>query len=206
MPAAAVLFSFVAIVFVFLFLGCSTATHYRVMNFLFDGVPDPNAQAQNAGGSFIRRGNQGQTFFIHKPLVDGPCTQCHKSESTPLVSKASVSPVICRECHAKVDESYAFVHGPVASDQCVVCHSPHRSTEPHLLKVGGRNLCLQCHLSFDLSAKVAEHQDDRADCMTCHGAHGGMTPGLLKPAPPPSTRPVTARADCEPGREVVAQR
>lgn len=184
---------------VLIIIGCKTPNRYEVLSFFFDGVPDPNATTQTATGSGIRRGNQGQIIYIHKPLLTGECNQCHKNEFTAQVSKAAVPAEICRECHTNLGAEMRVIHGPVAANQCVICHQPHRSSEQHLLRVSGSALCFQCHMPFDLSNRVAEHQDAKIDCMSCHHAHGGETHALLK------AKPATAPATQASGEKVVLQ-
>lgn len=202
-PAPGAVAISLATVLVFMLYGCSSQSRYRVMSFFLDGVPDPNATTQTAFGSLIRRGNQGQIIYIHKPLMDGECNQCHKRETSALVTKATVPAEICRECHAAVDKAYAVVHGPVAVNECTQCHSPHRSTVPHLLRIGGRDLCLQCHVPFDLSTRVPQHQDATINCMDCHDAHGGATHALLKPVADTAVETLPSATQPVPEREAV---
>jgi predicted CXXCH cytochrome family protein len=71
-----------------------------------------------------------------------------------------------------------WVHGPVAAGQCVLCHEPHRSRYPFLLKKDVPELCMQCHQSLD---SVENHaRPNYAACLDCHWGHTSVAKHLLK--------------------------
>ena len=76
----------------------------------------------------------------------------------------------------------AQVHEPVAQGECVVCHSPHGSTAPHLTRVAGKGLCFTCHTEIRnriLRAKTVHAPVDEDDCTVCHASHAAAEPALL---------------------------
>jgi predicted CXXCH cytochrome family protein len=178
--------------FVALILGCSTPqSRYKVLSLFFDGVPDPDAQAKAALRG--RKNNAGQTVYLHKPYAERPpkCDACHQNTSD-IFARAKVSPEVCGKCHAAVQHEHRITHGPVASQLCLYCHSPHHSIYPHLLKLPMPKLCMQCHEPGTLSTKEPQHSDPKADCISCHSGHGGDDRRFLKPMP--ATAPTTMPA------------
>jgi predicted CXXCH cytochrome family protein len=93
------------------------------------------------------------------------------------------------------------MHGPVAEAECLLCHSPHESSVPHLLRMRSPRLCVQCHVVGTTLGTRPEHQDAKADCLECHVGHGSTKHGLLKPAPP-ATQPAAALTNSPSGIEV----
>ena len=162
--------------------GCSAAKHHRVLSLFFDGVPAPQAavasdtpQVQaNIGRQLVRVGEHG-------PYAAKLCDSCHDSQAT----NALVVPAeqLCFRCH-QLGAAKAYVHGPLASGGCLVCHDPHRSANRYLLVSASDTFCLQCHDRGSLSrlgaasaggvettAGVDGHAGDAANCTECHEAH-----------------------------------
>lgn len=94
-------------------------------------------------------------------LPDGCGTRCHKS---------------------KVREQ--FVHGPVATDDCIACHrptgKPHPDEQGAFRLVGEREkLCAVCHES-KATKKVVHPPVAEGDCLACHDVHQSPYPMQLK--------------------------
>lgn len=94
-------------------------------------------------------------------LPDGCGTRCHKS---------------------KVREQ--FVHGPVATDDCIACHRP--TGKPHPDEQGAfqlagerEKLCAICHES-KATKKVVHPPVAEGDCLACHDVHQSPYPKQLK--------------------------
>ena len=123
--------------------------------------------------------------FTHGPFAAKECNRCHDlgassgfrgargggaASGSSLVDLAEGGrlrfPVVelCVRCHADYEPATlgsngAFVHGPVASGWCVVCHESHSASEPRLVRTApAARLCGQCHLREDLLAFTAEHR------------------------------------------------
>jgi len=168
-----------------LWLGCSTHERYKVLNFFFDGVPNPDALASGPGS----RGKGGAGIVVtHKPYADavasGNCSVCHSSDVSNMLYTAvtaSVSPTICLKCHQDIPHQYPVMHGPVASVECLFCHAAHEANQPALLWKKSPDVCMQCHTRELLDPAQPAHLAADSDCLSCHFAHGAAQHGLLKP-------------------------
>jgi DmsE family decaheme c-type cytochrome len=116
------------------------------------------------------------------------CTGCHQPHGTTaesLLVRHTVNDT-CYDCHAEKRGPLLFEHAPVAED-CSICHAPHGSNHPGLLKARAPLLCQQCH-SQQGHPSVPRGPDDLADgsaspfllvgaCMNCHTqVHGSNHP------------------------------
>jgi predicted CXXCH cytochrome family protein len=73
-----------------------------------------------------------------------------------------------------------WVHGPVASGQCVICHEPHRALNPHLLKKAEPLICFQCHDESTLKVVPGHDRATYEACLDCHAGHQSSAKHLLK--------------------------
>jgi predicted CXXCH cytochrome family protein len=175
-------------------LGCSARERYRVMNFFFDGVPNPDAAIAGRGGG----SGAAPIVVTHKPFAEQNCNACHTGNvENALYSPASavVSPTICLKCHQDVPHQYPVMHGPVAAVECLFCHAAHEASYPALLWKKTPDLCMQCHTRELLDPTEPAHLVADSDCLRCHFGHGGPERGLLKVArssSPFTTAPATA--------------
>ena len=114
---------------------------------------------------------------------------------------------LCLSCHQDFSRSDPsneglWLHGPVGSGWCVLCHQAHSSFLPRLIRRDPpARLCISCHSRADLLADTAEHRprsdeaafpphppageaDDLlrvvADCTRCHDPHRGVDRLLLR--------------------------
>jgi predicted CXXCH cytochrome family protein len=168
--------------------GCSAEKRYQVLSVFFDGVPDPNApvvQVDEEGNSDSIIGHSSSSgnvvWYRHKPYKENKCDSCHAGASGQYVdfSQTANDPNLCRKCHKDVRRQYPVMHGPVAAGACKFCHSPHESTQAHLLKDKPRVVCMQCHEQELLSTSVPEHVAGDRSCLDCHDGHGGEKHNLL---------------------------
>lgn len=121
--------------------------------------------------------------FTHGPFAANECTRCHDLTTASGFrglsggaggSRAAVDlaeagrlrmPVneLCIHCHTDfTDEAPGseglWLHGPVASGWCILCHQPHSARYPYLLSVEPTaRLCTLCHLRDEL-VETAEHR------------------------------------------------
>jgi predicted CXXCH cytochrome family protein len=142
--------------------------------------------------------------FAHGPFAAGQCYQCHEISATvgfrkfdkeepkgiPKLTQAIpgrlVVPLeqLCTECHMEKSVMSAsnkdlWVHGPVASGNCAICHSPHKSRFQYmLLSEKTTDLCSQCHSKGNIM-ETEEHVKDE-ECISCHNPHLGKDRFLLK--------------------------
>ena len=109
----------------------------------------------------------------------GGCRQCHDGLIQNVPAAAPPEKVCSTPaCHTSFREVPRYVHGPVALEDCSVCHTPHTSTEPHLLTLPEAELCGFCH---DRLLQCPAVDGSLAGCSSCHSAHGGGAPHLLTP-------------------------
>ena len=91
---------------------------------------------------------------------------------------------ICLQCHTTKDSELNYtanmwVHGPVSSGQCVVCHDYHESRYQYmLLSKSSIVLCTQCHAKGYLGDSEANQKGD--ECISCHNPHIGANRLLLR--------------------------
>lgn len=163
--------------------------------------------------------------FFHGPYASNECSRCHKMDMAPGGARGAKGgrsagvgwrssmagkdilrrPVdeLCLPCHDDFSQSSAgneglWIHGPVSSGWCVMCHDPHASPYENLLLDGAiANLCAGCHRGEDLLATTREHRNESApagdetgelekvvslakDCTFCHDPHRGRDQRLLR--------------------------
>jgi predicted CXXCH cytochrome family protein len=157
---------------------CAAGTRYRVMSFLFDGVPPPRAAAATApaGGAPGAAVPAAVTPHDHGPYAARMCGACHEAAAT----NALVAPKdqLCFRCHElRMDRKY--VHGPIASGGCLVCHDPHSSPYRYLLVSDSDSFCFHCHDHAAVAAAPG-HEGVESGCTGCHDAHASDTKYLLK--------------------------
>lgn len=175
-----------------LVVACAPDTKYRVLNFLFDGVPEPGATSNTTSTNDRRASAASETseptprapsrvrLYPHKPYRDGQCTGCHSLETGELVRPANEG--LCLICHQDVPGKVRYVHGPVAVKQCTQCHHYHASPFPKLMLKETLATCYECHDRTDLT--TGEHHSDleKTSCVECHDPHGGSERYFLKRA------------------------
>lgn len=174
---------------------CSVERHYRTLSFFFDGVPDPNAPPPEP--EIVPGPLQGPTLApapaddgssLHPPVRERRCHECHLiPERTAgagwqagLPELVAPREELCRRCHEP--PSAAHVHGPAGSGRCDLCHLPHQSSFPHLLRQERQeSLCRACH-EGELFTTAERHAGFGArDCIACHDPHGSELAALLRP-------------------------
>jgi len=158
---------------------------------LFVGVLfSPLAAATESCSTKDCHGNILQYTFLHTPVKEGDCLQCHQKQADAdkhppeQEKKCTVrdeGEALCLRCH----DSFAgqFEHGPAASGACTACHNPHGSNEKNLLHAPLQDLCLGCHeeLADSISKAVFIHSAiSDLDCSACHLPHSSGFAYLLK--------------------------
>ena len=157
---------------------CSAASRHKALTTLFDGVPPPKsaAGAPAAGHPASAAPHAPVEVHEHPPFAAKACDSCHdKARTNALVAPPAE---LCVRCH-EVDAGVKYVHGPLASGGCLVCHDPHSSRYASLLVAEATTFCFRCHDRADLS-RIEEHADPEADCTACHNAHGSDSKYLLR--------------------------
>ena len=161
-------------------VGCNARSRHKALTLFFDGVPEPKAAPDTAGAPDAdptQPPAPGPVVYReHAPYAAKACDACHDAAATNalIVPKDE----LCARCHeVKLDKKY--VHGPLASGGCLVCHDPHRSRYPALLVAESGTFCFRCHDRAALSP-IEEHAHPEADCTACHDAHGSDQKYLLR--------------------------
>ncbi|MGC8898840.1 MAG: cytochrome c3 family protein, partial [Bacteroidota bacterium] len=133
---------------------------------------------------------------VHALVATNDCSTCHNSE--PGSGYAATYSVdneteTCFTCHDDIGnniKSKAVVHVPAAGGQCSLCHSPHASANPFLLRKQVNTLCITCHdEKKEENHPVVFHPvGDRPDprqpgkplsCVSCHDPHASDNNSLL---------------------------
>ncbi len=125
------------------------------------------------------------------PVWEGQmgCNECHNvhgEKGTGALVKAS-SREKCTSCHAEKRGPFLWEHAPAAED-CTICHVPHGSNQPALLKKRPPLLCQECHSPTQLNAAHGSARYDGSKlpssaflgvkgCLNCHSqVHGSNHP------------------------------
>ena len=146
---------------------------------------------------------EGRSLFSsHSYFTSKKCGECHQVSSTQSFGRSARSgmptisfgtgggagekrlPVkkVCVSCHENRSAAYAsanslWLHAPATKYNCIVCHDPHQSSYPDLLKDDTDKLCIMCH-SKGLIGLTKEHRELK-DCLKCHNPHLGQNKFLL---------------------------
>ena len=129
----------------------------------------------------------------HHPVREGKmvCSSCHDphgDDGSDRLVKASLRET-CTGCHAEWRGPFLWEHAPAAED-CTLCHRPHGSNHPSLLKKRPPQLCQQCHSqsghpSFQLDGSAVTSRNQQyalvKGCLNCHfQVHGSNHPSGVK--------------------------
>ncbi len=142
--------------------GCAPEQRYRVLSFVFDGVPSPGARPQ-VGAKRRRRGKRGETRKEFEQQMQARLAKVF--QHGPFASKH------CPACHAtgKAASSYVI---PGTGRRGIPKFGPK-------LRYAKKDLCRHCHERFR-PAVLAERQRythgpvAAGACLRCHSPH--MTP------------------------------
>ena len=156
--------------------GCEGKTRYQVLSFFFDGVPPPGEVTQEGKKEVTKVAAQAQsTYREHGPYAAKLCNGCHERGSNKLLLPIED---LCFQCHT-LNIRKKYIHGPLASGGCKICHSPHGSIYPFLLISEPKRFCLHCHSQNDI-LKREVHRETDEQCTVCHDAHSSDNAYLLK--------------------------
>lgn len=163
-----------------LYVGCSATSRHKALTTFFDGVPpakSPDAQSGNPPAAATTGAPvQPVEASEHGPYAAKLCNACHAKGATNAL--VAPSDELCAQCHT-ISMNKTYMHGPLTSGGCLVCHDPHSSRYPNLLVADSGTFCLSCH-DPETVAKIEGHDNPDASCTTCHDAHGSDTKYLLK--------------------------
>jgi predicted CXXCH cytochrome family protein len=86
------------------------------------------------------------------------------------VSAAEQPSCVTAKCHADRGVKDNYVHGPVAVNQCTVCHNPTASHKFKAITDFGK-LCNVCHESSYFYREVIHPPVEKGHCTGCHNPH-----------------------------------
>ena len=170
-----------------LLASCDEVERHKALTFFFDGVPPLRTETPQARTSGLKD-NRGadkalaKAWHIHEPVKN--CTLCHgvqrRAGSARKIQLVAEVPQLCYTCHKEYSALETWVHGPVATGNCLLCHEPHKTQNEFLLRKPVPELCYQCHeeQAIRLIEKHAEESYRR--CIDCHEGHAGTTRSLLR--------------------------
>lgn len=166
---------------------CSTTTRHKVLTFFFDGVPSMDAadagksttpSASYASGTVQISSAAAIAFpkvsgdVVHPPYQSQSCSACHEFGGPEGLTAPLAE--LCFLCHERIDMG-SVVHWPVKQGRCTLCHDPHQSPNPRLLRRPATTLCLSCH-----NANQLAHGAEMGACLDCHQPHSSNQAKLLK--------------------------
>ena len=108
------------------------------------------------------------------------CVDCHNPHGSFLQHSLQASfanETGCLRCHSDKRGPFTFEHAPVRLEGCSLCHEPHGSANPRMLRRHEqRFLCLECHANIVIASTLggippAFHDLRSArfrNCTVCH--------------------------------------
>jgi predicted CXXCH cytochrome family protein len=150
---------------------------YNTLKFFFDGVPNPQKKKQ-AAVTEKKSAQAGMklVYSEHGPYAARQCDACHDRAGTNNL--VAPKEKLCYNCHEfQTDKKY--IHGPLASGGCLLCHDPHSSKYQKLLVAEPATFCFYCHDPRSIPQDQSHARSD-IQCTACHDAHMSDKKFLLK--------------------------
>ncbi|MFC1855345.1 cytochrome c3 family protein [Thermodesulfobacteriota bacterium] len=124
-------------------VSCVKAPHQGVLTFDGESIGCLSGGCHSA---FSRK------KVVHKPITDGKCGACHKiisgkkeGETGPDYELSFSGISLCTSCHSGEKYNKKKLHAHSVKDLCLVCHNPHSSDFPGILRAEENKLCVKCH-------------------------------------------------------------
>jgi predicted CXXCH cytochrome family protein len=88
---------------------------------------------------------------------------------------------VTAKCHAQRLKENKYVHAPVATAACVLCHGDIAANPPYGLIRPGQDLCLACHKDMKPVLNQARfvHKPVKDNCVGCHNPHSAAESKVL---------------------------
>ncbi len=161
------------------------AAFHSVLTLFFDGVPPLGGQKVQTAAETIDPNVPGARkrldvdWYLHAPVKD--CVRCHGNRQRESFARevqlVAGVPELCYACHESLAPAAleGWVHGPAAAGQCLVCHEPHKTLHPHLLRERIPALCYTCHQEMAVELTPDDEKQYHSQCIGCHAAHASPT-------------------------------
>jgi DmsE family decaheme c-type cytochrome len=117
-----------------------------------------------------KKGDFNKPF--HHRVEEGlvKCTDCHNVHGATTEKQLRTTKNqdrICYQCHSDKRGPFVYEHEPVRSEGCTSCHTPHGSSNAHMLSRSTTNaVCLECHSG--LPSGPHPQNTARQSCTLCH--------------------------------------
>ena len=176
-------------------VACSRESRHQVLVYLYDGVPPLNAahvgpasgpeeEATRVAGVDPSVAKSKKDIYTHPLYWESRCGSCHTAGGRLL---RTVREGLCSSCHfQKPSEKKKHLHGPAATNDCLVCHRYHRSKNEKILVADAQTLCSHCHATEELTPDKHHKTMDKERCVDCHNPHGGEDRFFLRPGVAPA--------------------
>jgi predicted CXXCH cytochrome family protein len=126
----------------------------------------------------------------HEAVLKGECSNCHDPHTSDQRSFLRLpQSKLCLSCHdgmlaAPDGTAWTSTHPPVAEGKCKLCHNPHTSRKPSLLRYSLPQACRPCHQELfkriKSNGKGKTHRPvNEGKCRACHKVHGSEVRSLL---------------------------
>jgi predicted CXXCH cytochrome family protein len=86
--------------------------------------------------------------FVHGPASVWSCLSCHDIDSMPIYDVKRPDVEVCFRCHTEQKNDWKakkYLHGPLNTGKCTICHNPHSSENLFNLFKPTWDLCVSCH-------------------------------------------------------------
>ena len=180
---------------VLIIVACSRESRHQVLVYLYDGVPPLDADSVETARGMGKETPGGvgmdssaskakKDIYTHPLYWESRCGSCHTTGGSLL---RTVREGLCSSCHfQKPAEKKKHLHGPAATNDCLVCHRYHRSKHEKILVADAQTLCSHCHMKEDLTPDKHHKTMDKERCVDCHDPHGGDDRFFLRPDAAPA--------------------
>ena len=128
---------------------------------------------------------------FHHKVLEGTmrCSDCHNPHGGFEQKQGKLgigADAACIKCHTNKQGPFVYEHAPLKVEGCAMCHTPHGSSNPKMLKRPQiRQMCFECHtgITDELSPQVPSRHNQaqmrEQQCTVCHSAIHGSNSNRL---------------------------
>lgn len=164
---------------------------------------DKDLKPKSPADSLCYRCHKGITASrnVHGPSARWECLACHARTKTADSYRYVVRTPerdVCFSCHSDSKKTWmpkTFVHKPVATGRCTICHNPHSSPNDSLTRKPVYDLCVTCHPDRATGLHIAAgfsgmahptkgkpnpmEPEKELSCVSCHDPHTAVSKTLF---------------------------